>query len=180
MVRAATLVCLCFALGGCNKAQPYDDGMEILRLTGDLNLAKSRIDSLENQLAEERRSNDVILKRGDEGYAFAKSDIGGLTVQLKGVSDVNGVAQIRLQIGNTSSATITTTQIYASWGQVDKDGNPQEATKSHSVSPIIKQAIAPGTWQTVSFPINGAKASDVGYIRVYSINANSLTLTGQK
>lgn len=176
MVRKTAVILLGMSLLGCKKAEPYDATLDLLRMQGDLNLAKSRIDSLEKENADDRQSDDVVLKRGDVGYALAKSDIGGITVQLKGVSDVGGAAQVTLQLGNTTTATITKTQIYAVWGPVNKDGDPDTKADSHSISPLITRPLRSGTWTTVSFPVDGAKAADIGYLRIFSINANSITL----
>lgn len=175
MVRAATLIGLVL-LTSCKKPEPYDNTLDVLRMQGEVNFLKSRVESLERDAAENRRLSNTVLKRGDEGYALAQSDIGGITVQLKKISDEGGSARVTLQIGNATSATITTTQIYAAWGPADKDGNPDSSVKAHTLSPVIKQPLRPGTWSTVSFPVNGAKAADIGYIRIFSIGANSITL----
>lgn len=175
MVRAAALIGLVF-LAGCNKAEPYDGSFDTLKLQSEVNFLKSRVESLERDASEELRLSATILKRGDGGYSVAKSDIGGIPVQLKGISDEGGAARVRLQLGNVTNATITTTQIYAVWGPVDKDGNPDNNVKSHTISPVIKQSLRPGAWSTVSFPVDGAKAADIGYIRIFSIGANSMTL----
>lgn len=176
MRRAAAVMGLFAILSGCQKPSVINNNaIEIEKLKSKMVIAQTEINILRKRLNELSRPDETtLLKRGDSGWSVIKSDIGGMTAEIKNISDSGGSAQIKMRIGNASSATILKTQIFALWGGVDKDGEP--AGESHSITPTIEKTIDPGSWEDVTFPINGAKAADVGYIRVFSASASSIRM----
>lgn len=175
MVRKAALIAM-LAVAGCQKSQADNaSAMDLITLRSDLEMAKRRISAMEEHEQAQRELEEAILKRGEPGFSFVRSNVGGITVELLDISDAGGTARVKLRVGNASMATLAKSTVFGGWGALDKDGNP--TGENHSLSAEITKPINAGSWNEVSFPINGAKAADVGYVRVYSINASTIILT---
>lgn len=175
MVWKAAVICLSVCVAGCGQKPADDTAFEVIQLRSQLQMTTGRLESLEKRVDLYAQLNEgKVLKRGDSGFAIVKSDVGGMTAEWKGISDLGGVASVKIRLGNTSASNLNEIVVYGGWGALDKEGNP--TGEEHFLNPTIRTSMPAGSWVDVQIPINGAKAADVGYVKISSISVNSLRM----
>src|SRR3546814_10876778 len=65
-----------------------------------------------------------VLKLGATGYSQIDAGIGVLTFQFTEIAAKGSGSNVSLLIGNPTNAAITDMTIWASWGPLNADGNP--------------------------------------------------------
>jgi len=175
MFRKAALV-LAVLLAGCDSRDDRSE-RELASLRDSQSNLLRQINNLEGKISELEAESDSarILKRSDSGYSVVKTDFGAITIQMKSVTADGAGSRVRLQIGNPTTATITKLMLFGHWGAVNKDGEPDGETHS-LMQPTITRHLPAGTWSDASFLIEGAKPSDLGYLRITSALIPSISL----
>lgn len=123
---------------------------------------------------EMKASRSVVLKLSDTGFSPLQTDVGTITLQLKKLEGAGSGTRAELLIGNPTSADITKFSISGMWGAINKDGVPDGPY--HSFAADINQPVNQASWSRVSFIIDGAKPTDIGFIEVTSGTLSQIKL----
>src|SRR3546814_2217925 len=97
-----------------------------------------------------------VLKLGATGYSQIDAGIGVLTFQFTEIAAKGSGSNVSLLIGNPTNAAITDMTIWASWGPLNADGNP-DYSKAASGELKIKGEIPGGRWSSHKVMIDGTK-----------------------
>src|SRR3546814_13186982 len=88
-----------------------------------------------------------VLKLGATGYSQIDAGIGVLTFQFTEIAAKGSGSNVSLLIGNPTNAAITDMTIWAYWGPLNADGNP-DYSKAASGELNIKGEIPGGRWSS--------------------------------
>lgn len=153
----------------------------------------NRIDSLESkiknmeieiEIISRDRTFDELIKSFDEiayltpgadGYSIIKTRLGAITIILKDVRAYANGSRITLQIGNTTSATMTGAKATIQWGSVDNEGFViQETEREREVT--INQDLRSGRWTDVNVVLEGFQPVELGYVRIKDFEHKGIRL----
>lgn len=158
-------------LGGCQSgsASPPDYGSDIEEL-------KSRVDGLEQfremQISESRKL--VMLKPSEKGFGALATDIGTVAVAIKDVKPYADGTRLILQIGNPTSATITSFSADFEWGSAG-----DENSGKHADSREFKRPLESGSWNILQLDFAEVPPTKFGFVTIYNFVPRSITLTNR-
>lgn len=175
------IACAAFVL--LTACEPYQDTSSGDDLATEYRFKgiESRIEALEKKNIDElMRSNRFSYFKNStkgEGFGFVDTDLGALAFTLQDITPSGPGSKVTMNVGNPTGATITSLKVKGGWGSLDKDGNPKSDEDEHEWEATIRTPLPPGTWQDISFVIDGGKPSDIGWFSVGDASVGSITLT---
>src|SRR3546814_3980918 len=101
--------------------------------------------------------------------------IGVLTFQFTEIAAKGSGSNVSLLIGNPTNAAITDMTIWASWGPLNADGNP-DYSKAASGELKIKGEIPGGRWSSHKVMIDGTKPDSLGFIAITGVLVGQIEL----
>lgn len=162
------------ALVSCNKAPPpvvlpnNDD--TIIRLT-------KRLDEIEAKTLKIGWEKRAILAPSDTGYTLIMTDVGPMTLQIKGVSPFANGSRVKLRIGNLSSATLSGVETKMQWGPVNGRGMMQYDKAAPESTIPISQRLEAGSWTEADVDLAQIPPAQFGQLIVSDVTAKSIALT---
>src|SRR3546814_14786050 len=116
-----------------------------------------------------------VLKLGATGYSQIDAGIGVLTFQFTEIAAKGSGSNVSLLIGNPTNAAITDMTIWASWGPLNADGNP-DYSKAASGELKIKGEIPGGRWSSHKVMIDGTKPDSPGFMSIAGVLVGHIEL----
>jgi hypothetical protein len=161
---------------GCGQKEP---------LTGEIDDIKADIRSLERELKKANASIEMLgavdlfstapenyatLTPGSDGFATVASNVGAMFVLMDNVRPYANGSKVRLRFGNLTSVAISSMTAFVGWGEMGKDGYPEEAKSKE----VTVQNIRPGTMVAHEVTLDGLPSDTLGYVKVGRISVKSL------
>jgi hypothetical protein len=156
---AALLVVLAFAgVVGCEDR----DNVKAL---------EAKISELTNQV-----SPVAYLTPGSNGYSVVESDLGRMAVALDNVEAYANGSRVTLRFGNLTSATVNRAKAKIEWGNVDKEGRPQdESARSRELT--FPESLRAGAWTNVPVVLEGVQPTELGFVRIRKVGHTGISLS---
>lgn len=167
------------ALAGCDQApasMPITAASmsELAVVNNKVNDLTAKVEELEKNMPSlEDRVH--VLKLGATGYSQIDAGIGVLTFQFTEIAAKGSGSNVSLLIGNPTNAAITDMTIWASWGPLNADGNP-DYSKAASGELKIKGEIPGGRWSSHKVMIDGTKPDSLGFIAITGVLVGQIEL----
>jgi hypothetical protein len=134
---------------------------------------KGRVDQYDYQQAAQYM---VTFTPSSEGYSIIKTDVGNLTVDLRGISQYANGVRINLRIGNPLSGSLNGVKFQVSYGEVDERGLPKRSgTKTKEVS--LEKSLRAGGFNDLRIVLENISPKKLGFVSVGNIQSSGITLT---
>lgn len=175
MGRTNSFTFLALAMCAACSEQPASPTGPTYAEAWKLDIAETKITALEQAVARLEPSMPPPFKLSDGGFSFIETATGGGAMQWVGSEDNGNGASLKIRLGNPSTATWNQYSIIGTYGKLGEDGEPtSDPAKVLSVD--LDQPIPAGSWRTVSVQLDGARAQDVGYLRVRGLIISNIGL----
>jgi hypothetical protein len=150
------------------------------RLSGSSNLAElqAQVDAQELAIAQltgkvsglefdlEVRSDKTASVQLDAGYGAAQAPFGLILVSWEGIKPQGNGAQVELNFGNTTTATISNIDFVVDWRPDIKTPAAERKKLGGRVELSKPFNLQPGKWNRVTVQLPGAQADKVAYLHI--------------
>ena len=154
-----------------SPAAPPDTSASLAKYTA----LEERVNTLARnlELAETRRSLEYVaaFTATDTGYSTIRFDVGMLAVSFADIQPFANGSRVKLTFGNPTSARIQGLKLSLEWG-----GSTDIKTREH----VLTEVLLPGSWVTVSIPLDGVTPAQFSGLRVRYLGHQGVFLNGRK
>ena len=168
---AVPLFSACSSNGPSQGRQPAGESTRSLEDRLSLLEKKVEQDEFTHQLDNDK---SIIIKPASDGYTFAQTDVGPLTFQIATVAPLADGSQVRLKIGNPTSATISRLTARVAWGTSDTHGSC--LPDANSTKNAEWQNIPAASWHSVTVAIPALPPTKLGCLVLDNISVASMEL----
>jgi hypothetical protein len=142
----------------------------------DQALAKltARVQALEARARAQDEATVAYLRPTEPEYGVVRMGLGTLALSIRNVSPYANGSQLQLMIGNPTDARLNDLRATLEWGRADKDGLPvgEVFSKEHKFT----ESVPPGSWRAYTINLSDIPPSELGYVRVRSVEHGSIGL----
>lgn len=168
---------LIMSILGCSKSSPSD---------AIANNIEKKISDLESKVAKLEQHNEItsliskiesvaFLKVGETAFQTLKSPIGTLTFAIEDIKPFANGSKVKLSIGNPHNADLVGVSFKIDYGELDENKTPnQNSQKTKEIS--LSGEIKGGYWNHKEIILDGLSEEKLGFIRIYELEAKSITL----
>ena len=161
--------------GACD--QPVDSTKQehLKNLEHEVTDLKTRVDKLDGETtrlqseldAEKARYSSVIFDPSSKGYQRLNTTSGSFLVSLKDVQPYADGYNLKLAIGNLSSAEYSGFILTAKWNKSFDKFTPEDWGKLQKEKTFnYTEKLLSGSWNTVSLILSPAQKEELGYIEI--------------
>ena len=175
-VLLATMLALSMPVSG-NATTPNDE--RVIALEKQVSELTKNLAVLEASLRwywEEEREQAAELDPANKGFSTIRTPMGLLFLTLEDVSPYADGIEIHLNIGNTTSAELTTVELSMHYGERQPawsaDTNAWLSRKKQwedglgSYTETLSESLKPGMWTPVKVRLPQMSTSQLGYVKV--------------
>lgn len=138
----------------------------------------ARVDDLESSLKIQQWINDLekqaFLQPTEQSYSQIRTNIGYVAVSIEDVSSYTNGSKVLINFGNPTGATLIDVSVKFEYGSMTEDGLPDDRvfTKDQKLDVNLPAS----GWITVPVMFADVPPSELGYIRVTSVEYQSISM----
>jgi hypothetical protein len=173
---AACLATGCGIVGGCRSHDP-----EALRRVAErLQRLEARVNILQS---EQERGQFAAFSPGDSRSQYMRSNVGPMAVSLGALVRAGNDGQLRLRLGNLTSADIGDCTVSLSWGKAAVAVEPTTSAQATAApqggrrrTVTVGGPLRAGRWTNSNVTLPNTRPADITYVRLDQLECQSATL----